>query len=68
MHFHYGVDLLHRHGGLAPENVMVHSEPDPDTDVCKMRHLDIDLVPCSYYLNARRKFQPFDVPTGSAPR
>src|SRR5258706_13426095 len=70
MHFEFGAFLLHRHSELRASNVMVHTNPDPETEICRMELLENDcshrpLSPCSFYQIAARHFKAFEYKEGS---
>jgi len=69
MHFDFGAFLLHRHSELRGGSVMVQTNPDPETEICKMELLDNkcsrpSLSPCSFYMNAARHFKAFEYKEG----
>ncbi|KAK5163029.1 uncharacterized protein LTR77_010963 [Saxophila tyrrhenica] len=64
VHDNFGVFLLHRHGSVAPDSVMVHTRDDPDTDVCVEEKLGMRAIsPCSFLSNTRDEFLPFEYET-----
>ena len=65
MHFDFGAFLLHRHSELHEGSVMMQSNPDPETEICRMELLENkcshrSLNPCSFYMNAARHFKAFE--------
>ena len=65
MHLKFAAALLHRHEDLRAGSVMVRSNPDADTDICRMRPIKDEsccetLSPCAFYLNSARSFQAFE--------
>lgn len=60
-HIWYGVSILHRHHDLSPGNIWVHSNPDPNTDICSMVNQTSSAVtPSSFHLTPSYGFQPFE--------
>ncbi|MCJ1455412.1 hypothetical protein MMC28_005767 [Mycoblastus sanguinarius] len=69
MHFEFGAFLLHRHSELCAGSVMVQTNPDPETEICRMellenRYSHRSLSPCSFYMNAARRFKAFEYKEG----
>lgn len=61
VHNHFGVSLLHRHRALARNSIMVHTRPDPDTDICTMEELGRqDIRPCAFLSQTPDNFLPFE--------
>ena len=67
MHSTYGIELLHRHHDLEPDHVMFHTTTER-IDICESKHIESlqwrGVIPCSFYLNANRKFQAFEYQAG----
>lgn len=36
VHLNFGATLLHRHAELRAGSIMLQTNPDPDTEICKM--------------------------------
>lgn len=66
----FGAFLLHRHNELRVGNVMVQTNPDSETEICRMEPLEDNssqgsLSPCSFYTDAARHFRAFEYKEGS---
>ena len=69
MHLKFGAFLLHRHNELRVGNVMVQTNPDPETEICGMEPLEDNSSqgspsPCSFYMDAARYFKVFEYKEG----
>lgn len=63
-HDNFGIFLLHRHGSIAPNSIMVHKRDHPDTDTCVEEELESRAMsPCSFLSYTRDEFIPFEYET-----
>ena len=69
MHLKFGAFLLHRHSELRAGSVMVQTNPNPETEICRMEPLEDNgsqrsLSPCSFYMDVARHFRAFEYKEG----
>lgn len=64
VHNDFGISLLHRHGSIASDSIMVHKRDDPRTDICVEEKLGTRPIrPCSFLAHTRDEFVPFEYET-----